>query len=56
MRCWRSGSALTTEPASPAGGLTDRIFMSGLDAPGSGGLGLDLVAAGIHAIGHLFNT
>jgi hypothetical protein len=44
------------KPASPTGGLTDRIFMSGVDASGSGRLGVDLVAAGIHAIGHLFNT
>ena len=44
------------KPASPTAGLTDRIFMGGLDAPGSGPrLGLDLVAAGIHAIGHLFD-
>jgi hypothetical protein len=45
------------KPASPITGLTDRIFMSGVGTPGGGAqLGLDLVSAGIHAIGHLFNT
>jgi len=45
------------KPAALAAGLTDRIFMNGIETAGSGPrLGLDLVAAGIHAIGHLFNT
>ncbi len=39
------------------GGLGDRIFMSGIGTPGSGPqLGLDLVAAGMHAIGRLFKA
>lgn len=43
--------------AQPSGGLTDRILMAGVETPGSGPrLGLDLVATGIHAIGHLFDT
>ena len=45
------------EPASTAGGLTDRIFMNGIKGPDIGPrVGLDLVAAGIHAIGRLFNA
>jgi hypothetical protein len=43
--------------AGAASGLSDRIFMAGIEAPASGTrLGLDLVAAGIHAIGHLFDA
>jgi hypothetical protein len=42
---------------SPVSGLSDRMFMAGIEAPGSGTWrGLDLVAAGIHSIGHLFDA
>lgn len=45
------------EPAATAGGLTDRIFMNGIKGPDIGPrVGLDLVAAGIHAVGRLFNA
>ena len=43
------------KPASATTGLTNGIFMGGIEAPGGPRLGLDLVAAGIHAIGHLFD-
>jgi hypothetical protein len=45
------------KPTAPASGLSSRLLMAGIEAPGSGTrLGLDLVATGIHAIGHLFDA
>jgi hypothetical protein len=38
-------------------GVGDRVLMAGLEQPGTvSGLGVDLVAAGIHAIGHLLDA
>jgi Zn-finger nucleic acid-binding protein len=44
------------KPAGLAGGLSERFFAPGVGSSASGArLGIDLVAAGIHAIGHLFD-
>jgi hypothetical protein len=43
--------------AASASGLSNRLLMAGIEGPGNGTrLGLDLVATGIHAIGHLFDA
>jgi hypothetical protein len=45
------------KPDSPGTGFNDRILSSGIGSAGNASrAGLDLVAAGIHAIGHLFEA